>query len=166
MKYEFEVYQMNVEGHLFWVAKSKSLKGCVGQGDTAEEAVKELSINEDEWISAAVECNIPVPPVTVKSESAYSGKVSLRFSPFMHEQAADNAKQQGISLNQYINDAITFYNSMIIERNFHKSSGSAAVLSEEISSVIQFESKQKKTSANISFTDSDTLYETDILEEL
>ena len=32
MKYEFEVYQMKVEDHLFWVAKSKILKGCVGQG--------------------------------------------------------------------------------------------------------------------------------------
>ena len=31
MKYEFEVYQMKVEDHLFWVAKSKILKGCVGQ---------------------------------------------------------------------------------------------------------------------------------------
>ena len=29
MKYEFEVYQMKVEDHLFWVAKSKIFKGCV-----------------------------------------------------------------------------------------------------------------------------------------
>ena len=36
MKYEFEVYQMQVEDHLFWVARSKILKGCLGQGDTAE----------------------------------------------------------------------------------------------------------------------------------
>lgn len=38
MKYEFEVYQMQVEDHLFWVARSKILKGCLGQGDTAEDA--------------------------------------------------------------------------------------------------------------------------------
>ena len=29
MKYEFEVYQMKVEDHLFWVAKSKILKGVL-----------------------------------------------------------------------------------------------------------------------------------------
>lgn len=32
MKYEFEVYQMQVEDHLFWVARSKILKGCLGAG--------------------------------------------------------------------------------------------------------------------------------------
>ena len=53
MKYEFEVYQMKVEDHLFWVAKSKILKGCVGQGETTAEAVNELEGNEFEWLETA-----------------------------------------------------------------------------------------------------------------
>ena len=98
MKYEFEVYQMQVEDHLFWVARSKILKGCLGQGDTAEDAIKELEINEEEWIDTATVCGIPVPAPTVHSQYAYSGKVSLRFSPFTHEEASNNAKYKPESI--------------------------------------------------------------------
>ena len=45
MKYEFRVYQMQVDEHLFWIAKSTALKGCVGQGETAQEAISELETN-------------------------------------------------------------------------------------------------------------------------
>lgn len=112
MKYEFEVYQMEVEEHLFWVAKSKVLKGCVGQGETVDDAIKELESNELEWLETAKEFDIPIPPISIRSDSSFSGKVSLRFSPFMHEEASWNAKEQGISLNQYINDAIVYYNGI------------------------------------------------------
>lgn len=120
MQYEFEVYQMNVDDHLFWVAKSKSLKGCVGQGDTSNEAIAELEENEKEWLATAKEYNVPIPPLSVRSDvnSSYSGKVSLRFSPIMHSEASEYAKKQGISLNQYINDAIAYYNG--INSNFKK----------------------------------------------
>lgn len=47
--------------HSFWVAKSLSLKGCVGQGDTPEKAVAELEENEEEWLSKAKQVGIAVP---------------------------------------------------------------------------------------------------------
>lgn len=53
MLYEFKVYQMKVENHIFWVAESLSLKGCVGQGETSEDAIKELGENEKEWLDTA-----------------------------------------------------------------------------------------------------------------
>ena len=88
MKYEFEVYQMEVEDHLFWVAKSKRLKGCVGQGETTAEAISELEGNEIEWLETAKQCGIPIPDIFVRTDAPqYSGKISLRFSPFVHEQA-------------------------------------------------------------------------------
>ena len=67
MKYEFEVYQMKVEDHLFWVAKSKILKGCVGQGETTAEAVNELEGNEFEWLETAKQCGIPIPDMHVRT---------------------------------------------------------------------------------------------------
>lgn len=76
MKYEFEVYQMEVEDHLFWVA-------------------------------------------------------------FVHEQASELAKKQGISLNQYINDAIVYYNSMLIERNASNSKDTKSI-DKTSNSIIQF----------------------------
>ncbi|MCM1267597.1 MAG: toxin-antitoxin system HicB family antitoxin [Bacteroidales bacterium] len=113
MKYEFKVFQMQVEEHVFWVAKSTALKGCVGQGDTVQEAIAELEANESEWLTTAAECGIPIPLPSVQKKNAFSGKVSLRFSAFTHEEASENAKALGVSLNQYINDAIVYYNGTV-----------------------------------------------------
>ena len=40
MRYPFTVYKTKVEEHIFWIAESPSLKGCVGQGETADDAIK------------------------------------------------------------------------------------------------------------------------------
>ena len=53
MIYPFQLYRQKEGKHSFWVAKSLSLKGCVGQGDTPEKAVAELEGNEEEWLSTA-----------------------------------------------------------------------------------------------------------------
>ncbi|MCC8126494.1 MAG: toxin-antitoxin system HicB family antitoxin [Clostridiales bacterium] len=111
MQYEFKVYQMQIENHLFWVAESCALKGCVGQGDTTNDAIRELADNEKEWLKTARQYDIPIPPVTVKKERQFSGKISLRISPFVHETAYNHSQELGISLNQYLNDAIVSYNT-------------------------------------------------------
>ena len=41
----------------------------------------------------------------------YSGKLTLRISPSEHEKAAKYAKREGVSLNQYINDAVVAKNA-------------------------------------------------------
>jgi len=115
MLYEANFYQMDVEGHVFWVAESKALKGCAGQGETFAEAAEELEINEKEWIVTAKEFGIPIPVITAKVENQYSGKVSLRISPYVHQKSADNAKELGVSLNQYFNDAIVTYNEKVYD---------------------------------------------------
>ena len=53
MIYPFQSNRQKEGKHSFWVAKSLSLKGCVGQGDTPEKAVAELEGNEEEWLSTA-----------------------------------------------------------------------------------------------------------------
>lgn len=106
MKYGFKVYMMDVEDHQFWVAESKELKGCLGQGDTIDEALAELAANEEEWLKTAAELNMRIPEVTVESMEAYSGKFVVRVSPVIHREASECAKKQGISLNQYVNNAI------------------------------------------------------------
>ena len=112
MKYEFNSYQMEVEGHSFWVAESRFLKGCVGQGETCAEAIAELEVNENEWLETAQKYNIPIPPQAIRKENSFSGKISLRISPVLHEEASSFASEQNISLNQYITDAIAYYNGV------------------------------------------------------
>lgn len=44
----------------------------------------------------------------------YSGRISTRIAPHIHAQAAKLAEEQGISLNQYINDAIVAMNNYLL----------------------------------------------------
>ena len=111
MLYPFQVYQSKAEQHVFWVAKSAALKGCVGQGETAGEAISELEANEQEWIATAKEVGIPIPAIPVETGQEYSGKLTVRIAPGVHKDAAQIAKAEKISLTQYISDAIVNWNA-------------------------------------------------------
>ena len=61
MKYDYRVNKMKVENHEFWIAESIELKGCIAQGETKEEAIAELELNEIEWLETAKEFDIETP---------------------------------------------------------------------------------------------------------
>lgn len=143
MLYEANIYQMNVEEHTFWVAESKALKGCVGQGDTSEEAIKELEVNELEWIKTAQEFGIPIPPQYVKPTRSYSGKIALRVSPIVHEDAVRTAASLGISTNQLINDALVSYIEKVNDRS--KRVTNRSVQGDTIGKVVVFPGKPSLT---------------------
>lgn len=113
MKYPFRVYQTQVEGHVFWIAECPTLKGCTGQGDTVDSALAELAANEQSWLELAEEYGLDIPAIPMEQINAYSGKLTLRVAPYVHQEAAELAKKQGVSLNQYINDAIVAQNTRI-----------------------------------------------------
>ena len=111
MVYPFKVFIQECEGHTYWVAKSSLLKGCIGQGDTPDEAISELASNETEWLETAKEFGIPIPEVPIMRTDGYSGKITIRIAPIEHGKAAYYAKEEGVSLNKYISDAIVSRNS-------------------------------------------------------
>lgn len=113
MKYPFSVYQTKVEDHVFWIAECPALSGCVGQGETQEDAINELELNEEEWLETAKEYGIDIPEIPCEQLNPYSGKFTVRVAPYVHQAAAELAKKQGISLNQYVNDAIVAQNSSL-----------------------------------------------------
>ena len=117
MKYEFIVYPMEANGHCFWAAESRTLDGCAGQGETPEEAIRELEQNEISWLESAEKYNLPIPEVTHRQEKTYSGKVLFRFSPMEHQRAYEYSREMGISLNQYLSDAVTAYNAEYAARH-------------------------------------------------
>lgn len=110
MIYEFKMYKTQVEDHVFWVAESKVLNGCSAQGDTAQEAYHNLELAEEDWLETAKELGWSIPDAPIHELKLYSGKVALRISPMVHRDAAKYADEQGISLNQYFNNAILAYN--------------------------------------------------------
>lgn len=68
--YPFEVYICKDNGKMYWAAKSASLRGCVGQGETALDAINEMTENEREWLKSAGEAGIPIPEIPVVSSDA------------------------------------------------------------------------------------------------
>ncbi len=111
MKYEANIYQMKVDEHTFWVAESRVLKGCVGQGDTSDDAIKELEQNEEEWLETAAEMDIPIPQPAAKNDAMPSGRFALRLAPNVYADAVMITRELQISLNQYFSNAILCYNT-------------------------------------------------------
>ena len=87
------------------------VRGLRRTGRTAEEAIRELEINENEWIETAKKYDIPVPEVHAQKVQEYSGKFTVRTARSTHRIAAERAKSNGVSLNQYVNDAIVAANA-------------------------------------------------------
>lgn len=106
MKYGYNVFKTEVDDHSFRVAKSTDLKGCVGQGETIDEAVLELEENEKEWLETAEKYGISIPESTCEEVLEHSGKFQVRVAKSVHRDAVYAANREGISLNQYVNNAI------------------------------------------------------------
>lgn len=82
-----------------YFAKVSELEGCMTQGETYEEALKNIREAMELWIEDAVADGDPVPEPTADEE--YSGKFVLRLPKSLHRKLAGNARKENISLNQY-----------------------------------------------------------------
>jgi antitoxin HicB len=84
-----------------YIAEAPELPGCVGAGDTPEEALAELRGNMGMWLLVAVEHGEPIPePNPPPTEWEYSGKFLLRVPKSLHRRLAERAAREGVSLNQ------------------------------------------------------------------
>ena len=55
-----------INGEPTWVATSKILKHVYGVGYTQEEAMSEITQNEDAWIEGARDMGYDIPPITAE----------------------------------------------------------------------------------------------------
>jgi antitoxin HicB len=83
-----------------YVAQIKDLPGCLTQGETLEETMKNIEEARELWLETAYEADdeIPLPSV----DESYSGKLLLRMPKSLHRRLAEIAQQENVSLNQYI----------------------------------------------------------------
>ena len=111
MKYPFYTYIDEVDGHTFWVARSFYLKGCVGQGNTQDEAISELNTNEDDWLEEAKKFGLPIPKInscaidTVATYLSMPSAMPIEKMASIHRQIAEEI---GNDL-----DAIDLYGELI-----------------------------------------------------
>ena len=69
------------------------------EGSTVDELEEGFKYMIEEHIKDCRKNDVPI-------EKSYKGNLNIRLSPEVHKKAARNASLKGISLNQYINDAI------------------------------------------------------------
>ena len=59
------------------------------------------------WVGATLDEGIDVPPPMLHSE--FSGRVTLRLLPSVHERASMLARVEGVSLNRLLSNAVSHY---------------------------------------------------------
>lgn len=90
-----------------YTASIQEFPGLVAEGETADEALKNLDEAAESWLAVSLahgrEIKDPV------SFEGCSGKIALRISRGLHRQAAELAEMEGTSLNQLLANAIAGY---------------------------------------------------------
>ena len=108
--YRFEVYtDCSDTGEKVYVVKYYDFETVIGVGDTINEAIEEAQENLDVFLKYCGENNITVPIPSLHEENDYSGKVTLRMSKNLHKLVDERAKEEGISINLLLNEAIAEY---------------------------------------------------------
>lgn len=90
-----------------YVASIHEFPGCIAEGDTADEAIKNLDEVATSWVSVALSSGYEIrDPV---SYHGYSGKIALRIPRGLHKQVAELAELEESSINQLLTAAIAQY---------------------------------------------------------
>lgn len=76
-----------------------ALHGCYSQGETIEEAIKNIEEARQLWIEVAYEEGVDIP---LPEDKEYSGTIIVRGPKNLHRRLDQLADREGVSLNQYI----------------------------------------------------------------
>lgn len=85
------------EGFLGEVAE---FSGCITAGDTEAEALEMLRDAMEGWLTVRLEEDLPIPEP--EGDEHFSGRVLVRMPPRLHGRISRQARDQGVSLNQWI----------------------------------------------------------------
>lgn len=88
-----------------WFAELPDLPGCWGTGSTAQAAIDSAESNKRLWIDTALHDGSEIPEP--RSDEDYSGQFLLRLPKSLHRALAEEAKWEGVSMNQYIVALVT-----------------------------------------------------------
>lgn len=83
-----------------YTASIPLLKGCLTCGDDERQALINLKDAKRQWIETALERSIPIPEPS-DDIMMYSGQLELRIPRSLHRLLALNAKEEGVSINEY-----------------------------------------------------------------
>jgi predicted RNase H-like HicB family nuclease len=98
LRYPMEIIE-DEEGGYF--GHFPDLPGCVAQGESVDEVVRDLNEAKHSWIEACRDSGMEVP-MPHEPADEYSGKFLLRIPKSLHRELAVRARRDGMSLNQYV----------------------------------------------------------------
>lgn len=99
LPYNYIVQSIKDESGEYFYARVLELDGCQSTGNTIKEAYENLKNAMEGWIETKLESGFDIPlPVGYED---FSGKFTVRIPKSLHYRLAIEAKQEGISLNQY-----------------------------------------------------------------
>lgn len=100
LNYEIKIRKLTSEEGGGWLAEIPLLPGCISDGETPEEAIFNISDAKKCWVETCLELGRPVPePLT----GDFSGQLRIRMPKSLHRVLSEKAREENISLNQYIN---------------------------------------------------------------
>lgn len=83
-----------------YTASIPLLRGCVTCGDNEQKALINLEDAKKQWIETALERSIPISEPD-EDIMMYSGQLELRIPRSLHKRLAQNAKEEGVSIDEY-----------------------------------------------------------------
>jgi predicted RNase H-like HicB family nuclease len=83
----------------YYFATVLEFDGCMSDGATYQEAFENIQDAMKGWIETKLANDFPVPPPL--DNEKYSGKFLVRLPKTLHAKLAIEAKNEGVSLNQY-----------------------------------------------------------------
>ena len=102
LNYPYTIEEEKEDGEKVYVAEIPDLPGCGAQGNTLEEARKNLEKAKEIWIEESWNRKLSIP----EPSKEFSGRILLRIPPTLHGQLNKHARQAGLSLNQFIRNLL------------------------------------------------------------
>ncbi len=97
--YPFEIRPLSEEDSGGFLITFPDLPGCMSDGETPEEAIREGRDAFRCWMLAHIEDGRPVP---LPNSGGEPGKFVQRLPKSLHAKLAARAKQEGVSLNTLV----------------------------------------------------------------
>ena len=101
LPYRIEIYpEPDKSGY---TAEVPDLPGCLTCADTLDELGEMIEDAKRGWFEVALERGLSIPEPPPVHDEAYSGKFLVRMPRSLHRRLAKRARQEGTSLNQFVN---------------------------------------------------------------
>lgn len=94
------VQEINDESGHYFYGKILELEGCQSTGDNLEELFESLNEAMEGYLEIKLEKGLPIPAPDTSDD--YSGKFVVRIPRSLHKRLAIEAKNEDVSLNQYV----------------------------------------------------------------